>query len=66
MLAFLNSWGAHGASIPADAKPATLTRYVYQFRLGPDTTTIKRLLALMPPDRRERWTGAKAQKAASY
>src|SRR5688572_22730080 len=32
LLAFLNSTGAHGASIPADA-PASLERYVYQFRL---------------------------------
>jgi hypothetical protein len=35
LVAFLNSRGAHGASIPADAKPATLERYLYQFRLGP-------------------------------
>jgi hypothetical protein len=63
MLAFLNSAGAHGASIPADAKPATLERYVYQFRLGPDTPTIKRLLAMMPAEQRALWSGAKANKA---
>ena len=34
LLAFLNSTGAHGATIPADAKPATLERYVYQFGSG--------------------------------
>jgi hypothetical protein len=64
MLAFINSWGAHGASIPADATPATLERYVYQFRLGPDSRTIKQLLALMPPEHRAQWAGAKSQKAA--
>jgi hypothetical protein len=63
LLAFLNSAGAHGASIPADATPADLERYVYQFRLGPDSRAIKRLLTLMPPDRRERWAGTKADKA---
>ena len=65
MLAFLNSSGAHGASIPADAKPATLERYVYQIRLGPDTRAITKLLASMPPERREQWAGVKAQKAAA-
>lgn len=63
MLAFLNSTGAHAASIPADAQPAGLERYVYQFRLGPDTRAIKALLARMPGERRTRWAGAKAEKA---
>jgi hypothetical protein len=63
LLAFLNSTGAHGASIPADAEPPTLERYVYQFRLGPDLAMIKELLAQMPPDRRRLWSGAKADKA---
>ena len=66
MLAFLNSGGAHGASIPADAQPATLERYVYQFRLGPDNRTIKKLLSLMPADRRAMWTGTKSDRAADY
>lgn len=59
LLAFLNSSGAHGASIPADAQPATLERYVYQFRLGPDREALARLVALMPPERRRLWAGAK-------
>jgi hypothetical protein len=63
LLAFLNSAGAHGASIPADARPRDLERYVYQFRLGPDNRRIKQLLAMMPEDRRPFWAGAKAEKA---
>jgi hypothetical protein len=63
LLAFLNSTGAHGASIPQDATPASLERYVYQFRLGPNTAAIKRLLAAMPTERRRVWSGAKADKA---
>lgn len=59
LLAFLNSSGAHGASIPADAQPPTLERYVYQFRLGPDRETLSKLLSLMPPERRHLWAGAK-------
>ena len=64
MLAFLNSAGAHGASIPVDAQPPDLERYVYQFRLGPDNRTIRKLLSLMPAERRARWGGMKAAKAA--
>lgn len=64
MLAFLNSRGAHGASIPADAQPPSLERYLYQFRLGPDGKTIERLLSLMSPDERARWAGAKSRRAA--
>jgi len=63
LFAFLNSTGAHGAKIPADAQPATLERYVYQFRLGPNSQAIQQLLAAMPPERSERWAGAKALKA---
>jgi hypothetical protein len=63
LLAFLNSTGAHGASIPADAQPAGLERYLYQFRLGPGPAAIKTLLTTMTPERRERWAGAKATKA---
>lgn len=66
LLAFLNSAGAHGASIPATAQPPTLERYVYQFRLGPDVDTIRQLLALMPHERRALWAGAKSGKATSY
>lgn len=63
LLAFLNSAGAHGASIPADAKPANLERYVYQFRLGPDKDAIARLMSYMSAERRALWTGAKANRA---
>jgi hypothetical protein len=66
LLAFLNSKGAHGASIPADAQPPTLERFVYQFRLGPDAQTIKRLLEPMPPEQRKLWLGTKADRAAQY
>jgi hypothetical protein len=33
-LVILNSTGAHGVNIPADAKPANLEQYVYQFSIG--------------------------------
>jgi hypothetical protein len=66
LLAFLNSGGAHGASIPADAEPADLERYVYQFRLGPDRNTISTLLSAMPAERRALWAGAKAERAGGY
>jgi hypothetical protein len=64
-LAFLNSAGAHGASIPADATPSNLERYVYQFRLGPDKAEIARLLSRMQVERRLLWTGAKAERATA-
>jgi hypothetical protein len=66
MLVFLNSAGAHGAFIPSDARPANLERYLYQFRLGPTTKTIGRLLELMPPERAARWAGSKVGRVASY
>ncbi len=55
MLVFLNSAGAHGASIPADAQPPTLERYLYQFRLGLEHASKKSFLDGMPPDERARW-----------
>jgi hypothetical protein len=61
-LVFLNSRGAHGAHIPADAEPPSLERYIYQFRLGPTADSIRRMVALLPEDRRERWSG----KVADY
>jgi hypothetical protein len=61
LLSFLNSKGAHGASIPEDAMPVNLERYLYQFRLGPSTRTIKRLLALMPAEERGPWMGGKVR-----
>lgn len=66
MLAFLNSEGAHGASIPADAQPPTLERYIYQFRLGPTGKVIKRLTDLMPPEQAAMWAGAKTARASAY
>ena len=66
MLVFLNSTGAHGASIPADAQPADLERYLYQFRLGPTSRAISELLARMPEGRRANWAGAKSEKAEGY
>lgn len=56
-LIFLNSTGAHGASVPDDA-PADFLRYVYQARFSPDTATKKRLLDLLTTEqgeRRDRW-----------
>jgi hypothetical protein len=43
-LVFLNSTGAHGASIPSDA-PAETKRYVYQVHFGVDEETKQRLVA---------------------
>jgi hypothetical protein len=56
-LVFLNSHGAHGASIPEDAQPADLQRYVYQFRIGPTKAAIEALVRILPPDRRGAWEG---------
>ena len=56
-LVFLNSHGAHGASIPEDAEPADLQRYVYQFRIGPTKAAIEALVKMLPPDRRGAWEG---------
>jgi uncharacterized coiled-coil protein SlyX len=62
-LAFMNSRGAHGARIPADAEPPDLERYVYQFRLGPSPESIRTLQALLPNDRREMWSGKRVDYA---
>jgi hypothetical protein len=61
-LLFMNFLGAHGAQVPADAEPADLERYIYQFRVGPTGSSIRRLLEMMPPDRRALWSG----KAVDY
>src|SRR5262245_17868172 len=65
-LAFLNSEGAHGASIPSDAQPPNLERYIYQFRLGPTGKVIKRLTDLMSPDQAVMWVGDKTARASGY
>ncbi len=56
-LVFLNSCGAHGASIPDDAEPAELQRYVYQFRIGPTKAAIDALVTMLPAERRAEWEG---------
>lgn len=61
-LVFMNSHGAHGARIPETAEPRDLERYIYQFRIGPTAESIRRLVGLLPPERRERWSG----KVADY
>lgn len=66
ILAFLNSQGAHGASIPKDAQPANLERYIYQFRLGPTGKIINNLLEVMSPDQAATWAGAKTARASAY
>jgi hypothetical protein len=57
-LMFLNSTGAHGASVPDDA-PADFLRYVYQARFSPDTPTKTRLLELLAGEGRERWVATR-------
>ena len=57
LLVFLNSTGAHGASIPEDAQPADLERYIYQFRVGPGVDTIAMLKSNLPEERQGLWTG---------
>jgi hypothetical protein len=54
---FLNSTGAHGAHIPADAQPPDLERYIYQFRIGPNIEMAGKLKSLLPEDRKGLWTG---------
>lgn len=54
LVVFLNSDGAHGATIPDDA-PDELRRYAFQFRIGPNASAMDRLLAMLPEDKRELW-----------
>src|SRR5688572_6819358 len=54
MLAFLNSRGAHGATIPAEA-PGDLERYSYQFYVAPKKEALGELLKTLPRDRRAMW-----------
>jgi hypothetical protein len=56
-LVFLNSGGAHGASIPADAEPADLERYLYQFRIGPMGSSIVSMMSALPEERKPFWAG---------
>ena len=54
MLVFLNSHGAHGATIPTDA-PDDLERYSYQFYVAPENTALGALIRDLPPERRTMW-----------
>jgi hypothetical protein len=54
MLAFVNSGGAHGATIPLDA-PEDLERYAYQFYLGPEGEALEALIHDLPPERQVMW-----------
>jgi hypothetical protein len=53
-LVFLNSTGAHGASIPSDA-PAGIERYLFQVQFGVDDETRQRLIADVPDAARSSW-----------
>jgi hypothetical protein len=55
---FLNSTGAHGASVPRDV-PEGFNRFVYQVQFGPDEATRHRLIATLPEDRRPMWSTAR-------
>lgn len=55
-LVFLNSDGAHGASLPEDA-PADFERYIYQWRIGPHGAVMRDLLARLTPATRSAWEG---------
>jgi uncharacterized coiled-coil protein SlyX len=61
-LVFLNSVGAHGAFIPADAEPENLERYLYQFRIGPTGGAISKMMSVLTEERRPLWAG----KSADY
>jgi hypothetical protein len=54
MLVFLNSRGAHGATIPAEA-PESLARYSYQFYIGPEKEALATLIRQLPDARRRMW-----------
>ena len=62
MLVFMNSAGAHGATIPDDAEPESLERYAFQFRIGPGEEASRWVLDSLPADRRPFWSG----KATDY
>lgn len=56
LLVFINSHGAHGATIPDDA-PDGLERYAYQFRVGLGEDATNSVLDTLTPDRRPFWMG---------
>jgi hypothetical protein len=55
---FLNSTGAHGASIPANA-PANVERFLYQVQFGVDEATKERLIAGVGDTARSSWATAR-------
>jgi hypothetical protein len=55
---FLNSTGAHGASIPTDA-PANVERFLYQVQFGVDQETKGRLIAGVSDTARSSWATAR-------
>ena len=55
---FLNSTGAHGASIPTDA-PANVERFLYQVQFGVDEETKERLIAGVSDTARSSWAIAR-------
>lgn len=55
---FLNSTGAHGASIPANA-PANVERFLYQVQFGVDEKTKERLIAGAADMARPSWASAR-------
>ena len=54
MLAFMNSRGAHGATIPADAGEG-VERYTYQFYVAPENEALGALIRELPRERRTMW-----------
>jgi hypothetical protein len=64
MLVFLNSRGAHGATIPADA-PADLERYSYQFYVAPEKEALKALIRELPAELRAMWQDKRAREPVS-
>jgi hypothetical protein len=54
MLIFLNSRGAHVATIPAAAPPG-LERYSYQFYVAPEKQALASVIKALPDDRRIMW-----------
>ena len=55
---FLNSTGAHGASIPSNA-PANVERFLYQVQFGVDEQTKERLIAGVTGTARSSWATAR-------
>ncbi|MGE0393549.1 MAG: hypothetical protein AB7I25_03745 [Vicinamibacterales bacterium] len=57
-LMFVNSGGAHGADIPADAS-RKIERYAFQFYIGPDADALQTLIGALPPERQAMWRSRK-------